>query len=240
MLRRITLLIVILLITALLYGCNTSSNSSNEVNALKQEIKDKEEIITSLQWELNESMSKVKELEEEISILQSSSNQSSLLITAMEVVELLKIKDMNSLSNYIHPVKGVRFTPYSFVKLNSNLVFTSQQIINLMQNSQIYTWGEFDGSGDPIQKTFGDYYDLFVYDQDYSNPHMIGNNIEIGTGNSINNIPQAYPDGLYIEFHFTGFDPQFFGLDWRSLRIVFENVNGTWYLVGIVHNQWTI
>jgi hypothetical protein len=29
-------------------------------------------------------------------------------------------------------------------------------------------------------------------------------------------------------------------MDWRSLRLVFEEQGGSWYLVGIVHDQWTI
>jgi UDP-N-acetyl-2-amino-2-deoxyglucuronate dehydrogenase len=30
------------------------------------------------------------------------------------------------------------------------------------------------------------------------------------------------------------------GMDWRSLRLVFEKKNDIWYLVGIIHDQWTI
>jgi hypothetical protein len=29
-------------------------------------------------------------------------------------------------------------------------------------------------------------------------------------------------------------------MDWRSLRLFLEQKDGTWYLVGIVHGQWTI
>ena len=43
-----------------------------------------------------------------------------------------------------------------------------------------------------------------------------------------------------MEYHFPGIDPKFEGMDWRSLRLVFEQKNCTWYLVGIIHAQWTI
>ncbi len=178
----------------------------------------------------------ISELEAQINSLQPN----SVLCTAMAVAETLQAEDMEALSLFVHPNKGVRFTPYSYVSLQDDLVFTSQQTSLLLQNNQLYNWGYFDGTGDPIQLTFGDYYGMFVYDVDFANPHMIGNNVEIGTGNSINNIAQAYPNGVFIEFHFTGFDPQYIGLDWKSLRLVFEELNGEWYLVGIVHNQWTI
>jgi len=50
----------------------------------------------------------------------------------------------------------------------------------------------------------------------------------------------AYPTASFVEFHFTGFDPQYGGIDWSSLRLVFENVGGNWLLIGIVHDGWTI
>jgi hypothetical protein len=43
-----------------------------------------------------------------------------------------------------------------------------------------------------------------------------------------------------VEYHFSGFDKKFEGMDWASLKLVFENSNNEWYLVGIVHDQWTI
>lgn len=162
------------------------------------------------------------------------------LTTAMEVVQLLKNQDMAGLQPYIHPVKGVRFSPYGYVDPANHLVFTATQAGNLMSDATVYTWGSYDGTGDPIQLDFPAYYSEFVYDQDFENPHMIGNNVLIGTGNTLHNIAAIYPGAVFIEFHFTGFDTQYEGMDWRSLRLVFENVGGEWLLVGIVHDQWTI
>lgn len=68
------------------------------------------------------------------------------------------------------------------------LVFTTQEVAKLMQDTQIKRWGVFDGTSDPIDLTFRDYYDQFVYDQDFKNPHIIGNNISVSSGNTINNI----------------------------------------------------
>ena len=236
--QRLFFLSITLVLALILIGC---SSNNNELNELKNQLQIQEIAINDLIFERDELEEEVIELKDQIKILELNSLQSnSLLITAIETVELLKDKNMNSLSSYIHPNKGVRFTPYSYVDLQEDLMFSSQQIINLLQSSQVYTWGAFDGTGDPIQKNFNDYFDRFVYDKDYSNPHIIGNNVEIGTGNSINNITQAYPNGQFVEFHFTGFDPQYGGMDWRSLRLVFEELNNTWHLVGIIHSEWTI
>ena len=58
--------------------------------------------------------------------------------------------------------------------------------------------------------------------------------------NTINNIAEVYPNAVTIEYHFEGFDPTFAGLDWRSLRLVLEEREDAWYLVGIAHDEWTI
>lgn len=169
-----------------------------------------------------------------------SHGSNSLLATAIEVVEILEAKDMAVLSEYVHPDKGVRITPYFHVDIQNDQVFTSQNIIGIMQDNQIINWGDYDGSGEPIELSFNDYFDKFIYDKDFANPHLVGNNVAIGKGNIIDNIVEAYPDGQFVEFHFSGFDTQYEGIDWESLRLVFEEMGESWYLVGIVHGQWTI
>lgn len=166
-------------------------------------------------------------------------NSSSLLPVALDVVNALKHKDMNAISSYIHSTAGVRFSPYGHIDVQHDLQFSTSQLPSLWSSTEVYQWGVYDGSGDPIQLTFQDYFDRFVYDVDFANPHMIGNNVAVGAGNMINNIQQAYSNGPFVEFHFTGFDPQYSGMDWRSLRLVFEQENGEWKLVGIIHDEWT-
>lgn len=166
-------------------------------------------------------------------------NSSSLLPVALDVVNALKHKDMNAISSYIHSTAGVRFSPYGHIDVQHDLQFSTSQLPSLWFSTEVYQWGVYDGSGDPIQLTFQDYFDRFVYDVDFANPHMIGHNVAVGTGNMINNIQQVYSNSSFIEFHFTGFDPQYNGMDWRSLRLVFEQENGQWKLVGIIHDEWT-
>lgn len=164
----------------------------------------------------------------------------SLLSTALTVITLLKNDDMMGLAPYVHPTLGLRFSPYSYIDMANDQVFTAAQIPGLLADPTVYTWGSFDGSGDPIQLTPAAYFADFVYDEDYANPHMIGNNTIIGTGNTLNNLVTVYPTASFVEFHFTGFDPQYSGMDWSSLRLIFENVGGNWLLIGIEHDAWTI
>lgn len=219
--RKIIFMLAITAVFSLVVGCTASSND----NELEEKIKILE--------------SENQELENQLNSISPNPNM-TLLQTSLEVMELVKDKNMTDLSNYVHPTKGIRFTPYFYVDIQNDQVFTSQQVSNLDQDTTVYNWGTFDGIGDPIDLEFNDYYDRFIYDKDYIDPHLIGNNTAIGTGNTTDNVVTAYPDGEFVEFHFTGFDPQYSGIDWRSLRLVFEQHSGSWYLVGIIHGEWTI
>ena len=155
-------------------------------------------------------------------------------------LKALRDRDMEWLSSIVHPDKKLRFSPYTYVDPDNSLVFTGEEIKTLMESKKVYTWGAYDGSGEPIQLTFREYLNAFVYDQDFLNTEQVGYNRFIGQGNTINNLFEAYPEGKLLEYYFSGFDPQYEGLDWESLKLVFEEKDGTWYLVCIVHDQWTI
>ena len=226
-------IVVILLTSLILVGCTPMANKE-----LEEELAAKNEIIGYLEQEKKDLESRIVVLETEID--KQAGQNSNLIDTALTVVQLLKEKDMEALAKYIHTYKGVRFSPYGNVEEDNNQLFNSSQVASLLDSTQIYTWGSYDGTGDPIDLNFGDYYNKFIYDKDFASPHIIGNNVIIGKGNTVNNISDVYRNGEFIEFHLTGFNPQFEGMDWESLRLVFENDNGSWYLVGIIHDQWTI
>ncbi|MEZ7173235.1 hypothetical protein [Sporosarcina sp. OR05] len=197
------------------------------------------ELEEQLKAEIEELKKENSTLHDKIKSMNSTAQQQNILSKSFEVLQLIKDKDFNELSNHIHPSKGVRFTPYFFVDIPNNQVFTPQQVANLTQDNTVYQWGTFDGTGDTINFVFNDYYNRFIYDEDYLNAHIIGVNTPIGKSNMMDNVAIEYPDGAYIEFHFTGFDPQHDGVDWRSLRLVFQESNGVLYLVSIVHGEWT-
>jgi hypothetical protein len=79
-----------------------------------------------------------------------------------------------------------------------------------------------------------------VYDVDFIKPENFKVNDFIGLGNSLNNLSSVYKDCDFTESHFSGFDEKYGGMDWRSLRLVFKERNKRFYLVGVVHDEWTI
>ncbi|MBM6926753.1 hypothetical protein [Pseudoflavonifractor phocaeensis] len=163
-----------------------------------------------------------------------------LLDRAGQVLEALKEQDYAALSSLVHPIRGVTFTPYSTVDLSCNLTLDQRQIAGLGQDETIYLWGVFDGSGKPIQATGSQYFQRYVFNADYTAaPTMAVDQVTI-SGNALENVAAAYPDGRFVEYHFPGLDPEKNGFDWCSLKLVFEIWENQWYLVGLIHGEWTV
>ncbi|MFK7693827.1 hypothetical protein [Paenibacillus sp. HJGM_3] len=159
---------------------------------------------------------------------------------AAEVLQALKAQDMKKLAGYVHPELGVRFSPYTNVNKKTDMVIKADQLEKTFTDSAKRTWGAYDGSGEPISLSFAQYYAKFVYDHDYVKPEKTSYNEPIGKGNTVNNTREAYPKAILVECYFSGFDPKLEGHDWASLKLVFEHTGTGWYLVGLVHDQWTI
>ncbi len=170
---------------------------------------------------------------------QVGSVSDEVALRAAQIIMALKDEDLATLASLVHPDQGVRFSPYTYLR-GEDLVFSAERIQEILADETVYTWGSFDGTGEPIQLTFREYYDRFMYDVDFARPHVVGFSETIGMGNTINNIAEVYAQATTIEYHLEGFDPQFVGLDWRSLRLVLEEKEGIWYLVAVVHDEWTI
>jgi len=182
------------------------------------------------------------EVQEEETVLDLSSQNAENLIKKQSdnAMLALKDKDFATLSNMVHPEKGVRISPYTFVDLENDVVLSSDELGNIMADSKVYLWGSYDGSGEKIEKSFMEYYDEFIYNQAFIDAEQVSYNDPIGTGNLINNNAEVYPDSIIVEYYFSGFDPQYDGMDWESLKLVFEQKADEWYMVGIIHNSWTI
>mgnify|MGYP005837505435 CR=1 FL=1 len=174
-------------------------------------------------------------------ILSIPREEYELDVTALQshIIDLLRTRDFKELAKYVHPVKGIRFSPYSYVDIKQDRVFTSLQVANFASDKRKYVWGYFDGTGFDIDLTPIEYFNKFVYDKDFAQVGIVSYNKMKGVGNTIENQALVYPDSTIVEYYIPGSE-QYAGFDWSSLRLVFEKYNNKWYLVGIIHNQWTI
>ncbi len=163
----------------------------------------------------------------------------TLEATAEIVIYALAEMDMETVAEFVHPVMGVRFSPYTYVE-EDHQVFMPGELPTLGDSDEIFLWGAYDGTGDPIELTFEEYYQEFIYSADFANPEDMAVDEELGWSSMTNNIEEFYPGSSFVEYHFSGFDEQYGGMDWRSLRLVFIEEAGHWFLVGVVNDQWTI
>jgi len=170
----------------------------------------------------------------------SLSQETTLLALSKKVLNSLKNKDYATLSTYIHPDLGIRFSPYAYIDTTAGIVMTSAAFMEQVKADTKLNWGVYDGTGEEIKLTTKEYLQRFVYDVDFLNAEKTTVNQSSAQGNSINNISQIYPAAVYTESYFSGFDKKYGGMDWRALRLVYEKVGDRYYLVALVHDQWTI
>ena len=171
-----------------------------------------------------------------------SAGQAQQLVSARVVsaMDALRRRDAAGLSAIAHPTKGIRFTPYPFVSTAKDVVLTRAQLTNAYTDTTKRTWGVTDGKGDPITLTFSDYSARYVWSRDFLAAAKTSYNKAIGTGNSIDNTADVYPNAILFEAYDPGPVPAEESFRWQSLRLIFEQDGGAWYLVGIVHAEWTI
>ncbi|MGD9676964.1 MAG: hypothetical protein AB7V16_01190 [Vulcanibacillus sp.] len=160
--------------------------------------------------------------------------------TSTKIINAIKEKDADTISDFVHPNKGVRFTPYTNVSLENDVVFNKEGVKDFFKVQEEFLWGYYDGIGDEIRLTPNEYYEKFIYSEDFVNAEEIGYNQVLSFGNILENQFEVYNEAIVVEYYFSGFNPEYEGMDWKSLRLVFEEYEGKWLLVGIIHNQWTI
>src|SRR5690606_28406513 len=142
--NRLLAIALILILLISLTACATEETPPLE----EQKVKAKDEEIAQLQEENKKLRDRINELEKE---------NKSLLSRSIDVIELIKEKDMKGLSEFVHPTKGLRFSPYAYVDVEKDQVFTKEEVAKLGEDTKTYTWGNYDGSGEPIDLNFNDY-----------------------------------------------------------------------------------
>lgn len=169
------------------------------------------------------------------------SQSSDPTAVARSIVNALSQSDWAAVAVFVHPAHGLSFTPYARVNRARDVVIAKADVAKLISDDTLRRWGEFDGTAEPIDLTIEGYYHRFIYDRKFLQATVGMPNQRVGQGNSLNNIPEVFGDRevVFVEFYEPGAQA-YNGMDWRSLRIVLERSDGKWYLIGLVHDQWTI
>lgn len=168
-----------------------------------------------------------------------NSNKSDILKTRNdEILVSLQTKNYQKFASYIHPTKGIRFSMYAYVDLKGDKHFSKEDFIKYSPTNIKFTWGQQDGTGDLLVKSMRNYLTEWVHAESYTNAEFHLNSFK-GTGNSLNNLQEKYPGLDFIENYKAG-TGEIADFNWSSLRFVFEELYGTYYLVAVINDTWTI
>lgn len=153
------------------------------------------------------------------------------------------------LASYVHPERGVLFSPDAYVERDDAVVLSQEEVRELDQDTTLYVWGNEDGTGDVIRLTPTEFVQEHLIDRDFADARRGNRDEAIGRSNTMNNVPDAFydePPGsgageeiTFIEYYIPG-SSEYGGMDWASLRLVFQREDETWYLIGVVRDNWTI
>ncbi len=165
-------------------------------------------------------------------------SNSDLVRLAYSVVLCLREADYETLSGLVNPDYGLVLSPYANVNLGSARCLTPEQVVDIGRDREVYVWGTEDGTGEPIQMTPEEYFAAYVYDADYYGAPVITVNRIAKSGNSLENVQTVFPEGLFVDFYMPPSEEG--GLDWRLLRLVFEDCGGGLKLSALIHSQYTV
>lgn len=222
----------------------------NELNELEEELSQKRNELASVEEELEEAQGRQEDSEsgdnsEDHAYNEEGGNDANgdsdyeqIQEKANSVVTGLENEDFGTVATHVHPEKGVRFSPYGHVDTEEHLVFSREEVRNLMEDEEEYIWGTQDGSGHPIELTPAEYYEEYIYIRDFSRSAEEVNYNEVESrGNTIVNVEEVYPDADFMEYYVSEEEED---LNWAALILAFEKLDGEWYLTGIAVDRWTI
>ncbi len=213
---------------------------TKELDTTKIELNSTKGLLMNSESKLDTITAELSSVKEQLDALSASGPTigATLMMEAANIIHLVHIQDFTGLSAYVDSAIGLRVSPYQYVNMSSDILLSDTDVANL-GSYPMTTWGTYDGSGDPIALSGTGYYNTFMYNADFENAPYIGQNTVLSSGNMINNIQTSYPGDSFIEFYFDGFNAAYNGMDWTSITLVMRNISGQWYLVALVHGQWT-
>jgi hypothetical protein len=218
-------IILLVLFTTVVFSCNSNTSDKNKFDTIT---------IADI-----DSVKKVNEQDTATVIVSTSKLQDTLQELGTQVLHSLKNKDYITFSSFFHPTEGVLFSPYGYIDVPKRKKLLAKDFLESIDKNWTLTWGTFDGTGEAMKLKVIPYLDKFVYNADYLSAEKSAFDEFIGKGNSLNNLVEIYPNLHFMEYYFSGFDKKYNGMDWTSLRLVFKSYQGKYYLVAVVHDQWT-
>lgn len=196
---------------------------------------------TSTEDETNDEQAQDEQIENNQESEEEENVQEEVEMTAIEfamhVASNLDNKTFDKWNDFT--AKKVYFSPYAYVDTTKIVSLNQSEFNDLLESDKKILWGNFDGTGDEIKFSIQEYFDRFLTDFNLTaeNNQLLKDTIP-ARGNELNNVKEIFPNSTVIEIHKPASEESM-GMDWRSLMLVIEKIEGNWKLKALVHNEWT-
>ncbi len=158
--------------------------------------------------------------------------------TSVEIINLLSAKDYAKLEAMVSSA-GLSVNDNPSLDLTKHHI-SKENISEIPYDSTTMLWGYEDGRGDPINVTTQAFIEQYVFSKNFLMTDSINvNRIKDGGTNNANTLLQDISGRNFVAFYYQG-DPQYPGMTWMTLYLIFDVENGAYKLRGITRNQWTI
>jgi len=164
-----------------------------------------------------------------------SEEEASLLEAAGEVVRALRDRDLDRLAFWIHEERGVLFSPHRRLDPASSPSFLPGELPQFSDDTKL-VWGVQEGTGNTVELSFREYFETFVYDEDFAQAPTVSVNRSASPGDSPYNGHEVFPGSSYVEYYFPRQESRG-SAGWKSLTLVFLPADEGWRLVAIAHGE---
>ena len=152
------------------------------------------------------------------------------LESATTVMRALKNGNMETVANWAHKDKGVRFSPNGTVNVDTDQNIDADALAGLMSDDEVRVWRSAGEGEEAIEMTFAEYYEQYVYDHDYAAVEPTENETQ---ADSIGNLLEVYPADEYSYVEYYASDDNGSSL----IRLVFEKIGQDHALAAIIHDN---
>lgn len=165
----------------------------------------------------------------------------SLLESADLVLKALSTQSFEDLIMFQTEKKDIFFSPYLTFTKEDAACFSPTALAENKENNAILYWGVQDGTGDPLNLTVNQYFDRYVNRGDYLSEEVkiLENDIQT-LGNSMNVIPEVFPNHEYVSYNLPHDKDDAAEMSWKTLILVFERINNELKIKAVVNHEWTI
>ncbi|MEL6134390.1 MAG: hypothetical protein AAFR59_13595, partial [Bacteroidota bacterium] len=225
-------IILLICLGVFLWACNSSSQEDSAPSTQETSVASSNSSANAHQRQASEQSRSVAPAQEAAPL--SVKDVSQVVLTA------LKDKDWNTVADHVHSGLGVCFTPEVYVS-EKDQILQADQLRSAAFRDQKRNWGNVYGEESDTERlmTLDEYYDAYIMDVDFTQAAEVNFDQDVQRGNSINNARTAFEKPYIVEYYIPGINPDFGGMDWRALRLIFAEDGDKWGLVGIIHAEWT-